>query len=278
VVDESSISDGGVLVAGSDITKSAGTITWTGVNVLSGESTNLTYTVHVSNDVPAGELLTNLAQLGSLSDSTTHQVAAGDVSLSKAVETLAGDNVGSYTAGDPHNTLVYTLTGKATGTLVQHGVAVTDFIPGFDPSDTTSGKTSYVADSATCSLAGCTVAFDPATHLLTWNVGTVTPPSTWTMTFKVTIDSPTPGANGAISAETIDNVGFVEAERHAKTPSNKVTTPVTAVLGEKVVKKTPQVLPFTGSALPLEPAVIAALMMLGAGVILTRVRRREGEG
>jgi uncharacterized repeat protein (TIGR01451 family) len=275
VVDESSISDGGVFAAGSDITVSAGTITWTGVPVAAGGTTNLTYTVHVSNDVPEGELLTNLAQLGSLTSQTTHQVAAGDMSLTKSVQTLAGDNVGSYTAGDDHNTLVYTLTGKATGTLVQTNVTVTDYIPGFDPSDTTSGKTTYVDNSATCSVAGCTVAFDSATHQLTWSVGTVTPPSTWTMTFKVTIDSPQAAANGAIAAETIDNVGFVEADRVVKKPSNKVSTPVTAVLGEKVVKKPPQVLPFTGSSLPLQPAAIVALFMLGVGVILTSVRRKE---
>jgi uncharacterized repeat protein (TIGR01451 family) len=275
VVDESSISNGGVFAAGADITQSAGTITWTGVAVAAGESTDLTYTVHVSNDVPEGELLTNLAELGSLSSTTTHQVAAGDLDVSKSVETLAGDNVGSYTAGDPHNTLVYTLTGKATGTLVQHNVVVTDYIPGFDPNDTSSGKTTYVADSATCSVAGCTVAFDPTTHLLTWSVGTVTPPSTWTMTFKVTIDSPTAGANGAISAETIDNVAFVEADRHVKTPSNKVTTPVTAVLGEKVVKTPPAELPFTGSALPVRASLYLGGLLIAVGVALTATRRRR---
>jgi uncharacterized repeat protein (TIGR01451 family) len=276
VVDESSISDGGVFAAGADITVSAGTITWTGVNVAAGASTDLTYTVHVSNDVPEGTFLVNLAQLGTLTPAkTTHQVAAGDMSLTKSVQTLAGDNVGSYTAGDDHNTLVYTLTGKATGTLVQTNVTVTDYIPGFDPSDTTSGKTTYVDNSATCSVAGCTVAFDPATHQLTWSVGSVTPPSTWTMTFKVTIDSPQAAADGAIAAETIDNIGFVQADRVVKKPSNKVTTPVTAVLGEKVVKKPPQVLPFTGSALPLQPAAIVALFMLGVGVILTSVRRKD---
>jgi hypothetical protein len=95
------------------------------------------------------------------------------------------------------------------------------------------------------------------------------------MTFKVTIDSPQAAADGAIAAETIDNIGFVQADRVVKKPSNKVTTPVTAVLGEKVVKKPPQVLPFTGSALPLQPAAIVALFMLGVGVILTSVRRKD---
>jgi uncharacterized repeat protein (TIGR01451 family) len=279
VVDESSISDGGLFTAGPDITQSAGTITWVGVDVPVDDTTHLTYTVHVSSDAPQGELLTNLVQLGDLSDTTTHQVAAGDVDLSKSVQTLAGDNVGSFTAGNPHNTLVYTLSGEATGDLVQQNVVVTDYVPGFDPNDATSGKTTYVADSATCSVAGCTVAFDPSTHLLTWSVGSVTPPSTWTMTFKVTIDSPTPGANGAISAETIDNVGFVEADRHVKTPSNKVTTPVTAVLGEKVVRTPPppQVLPFTGSSLPVPASLYLGGLLIAVGVALAAIRRRETE-
>ena len=50
---------------------------------------------------------------------------------------------------------------------------------------------------------------------------------------------------------------------------------VPAVLGEKIVKNPPQVLPFTGAALPLQPAALVALFMLGVGVILTSVRRKE---
>ncbi|HET6817391.1 MAG TPA: DUF5979 domain-containing protein [Mycobacteriales bacterium] len=207
--------------------------------------------------------------------SFTNTRLTGPLQLNKSVTPTTG----SYTAGDPNNTLTYTLTmtEPAPGQLKHTNVVVTDYIPGYDPADTTSGKTTYVDGSATCST-GCIATYDASQHLLTWDVGTYNPgdPAV-VLTFKVTIDSPTPAANGAIPAEQIDNVGFVQSLQQQKTPSNQVVVPVTAVLGEKVVKPQPKpsVLPFTGSAVPLRPAALLALFMLCVGAVLTRVRRRE---
>jgi len=88
----------------------------------------------------------------------------------------------------------------------------------------------------------------------------------------VTIDEPAFNATVGLAPETIDNVGYVQSLQQSKTPSNQVKVPVTAVLGVKVVRKQPK-LPFTG--LPAQQAVTVALSMLGAGILLTRTRRRQ---
>lgn len=199
----------------------------------------------------------------------TNTRLTGPLQLVKSVS----PSTGSYTAGDPNNTLTYTLTLSPTGDLDHTDVVVTDYIPGWDPADTTSGKTTYVIGSATCST-GCAPQYDDANHLLTWPVGDVAHDAApVVMTFQVTIDRPTPAADGSIPAETIDNVGFVQSLQQAKTPSNQVQTPVTAVLGEKVKRQ----LPFTGLALPLPATLAVALTLIGAGLLLTATRRRREE-
>ena len=37
----------------------------------------------------------------------------------------------------------------------------------------------------------------------------------------------------------------------------------------------PSVVPFTGAVLPIQPAAILAVLMIGTGVVLTAVRRRR---
>jgi hypothetical protein len=96
------------------------------------------------------------------------------------------------------------------------------------------------------------------------------------VSFKVTVDTPPAAADGSIPATVIHNVGLVESTETPSTPSNRVDTPVTTVLGVKHVRKPPETpLPFTGSTLPLGPAALVGLAMLGLGVLLTSVRRRR---
>ena len=195
----------------------------------------------------------------------------GPLQLSKSVV----PSTGSYSVGDPNNTLTYTLSLSPTGSLDHTNVVVTDYIPGYDPSYPNSGNTTYVANSATCSAAGCTVSYDSTHHQLTWNVGNVNHDSAAViMKFKVTIDQPKFDTSVGIPAETIDNIGFVRSTQQAKTPSNLVKTPVEAVLGIKVVRP-PAVLPFTGMPIPAALATWAGMLMVGAGVALTTIRRRR---
>lgn len=175
------------------------------------------------------------------------------------------------TAAAPGDTLTYTLTVIASGNENQTNVVVSDILPGYNSAET-SGTTTYVADSAKCSVT-CTSAYDGNTHTVTWTVATMTPDETATFSYQVTIDKPTPAADGSVPVITIRNVGSVLSTQTPKTPSNVVTTTTAAVLGLKITKPA-AVLPFTGSGLPLGPASIVAVMLIGLGLAMSATRRK----
>ena len=100
-----------------------------------------TYAVTVDEAAPQGSVLVNTAKFQNLTDTTTHVVPTGALTLVKGVTPVAGNGV-VVEFGD---TLTYTLTASATGTLDQPHVIVTDYLPGFDPARPSSGKTTYVA-------------------------------------------------------------------------------------------------------------------------------------
>jgi hypothetical protein len=45
----------------------------------------------------------------------------------------------------------------------------------------------------------------------------------------------------------------------------------------KVVRKPVQVLPFTGGNAPLPPLALVAMVMIGAGILMTSTRRRRAD-
>jgi hypothetical protein len=176
-------------------------------------------------------------------------------------------------------TLAYSLDVTATGNQDETNVVVSDILPGYDPAES-SGKTTYVGGSAVCSVT-CTAAFDAATHTVTWTIASLASGQKATVSFQVTVDTPAAAADGSIPAETIRNVGAVLSTETPKTPSNVVTTTTTAVLGLKVTKpvatptvKPAAVLPFTGSGLPIGPASIVAVMLIGLGLAMSATRRK----
>jgi uncharacterized repeat protein (TIGR01451 family) len=188
----------------------------------------------------------------------------GVLNVSKAVSPVAGNGV-VVNFGD---TLTYTLTVSATGEATQHAVKVSDYIPGYDPARPTSGKTTYVAGSATCVGAGtCTVTGPDSAHLLTWALGDMAAGTTRQVTFKVTIDDVT-GAAGETVAVDILNAGAVESRETPKKPSNQVLTPVSKVLPVKVSKPPVVVLPHTGAAVPVDRLVGGAVALLGLGLLM----------
>jgi uncharacterized repeat protein (TIGR01451 family) len=198
-------------------------------------------------------------------------VHTGALVIVKAVSPVAGNGV-VVEFGD---TLTYTLTVNATGTLSQPNVVVNDYIPGYDPARPTSGKTTYVAGSATCIGAGtCTVTGPDASHQLTWSLGTMAGGTSRQVTFKVTIDDVT-GAAGETVAVDILNAGAVKSDLVPKTPSNQVVTPVSKVLPVKISKPPVVVLPHTGLALPVGTAVGGAMALLGLGLLLMAAGRRR---
>jgi hypothetical protein len=205
--------------------------------------------------------------------SFTNTRLEGPLQLIKSVT----PETGSYNPADDNNTLTYTLTldEPEPGQLDHTDVVVSDYIPGYDPDHEDSLKTTYVADSATCST-GCTATYDADAHTLTWAVGDFNhDDDPVVFTFQVTIDQPAAAANGGIPAGVVDNIGAVQSLQQPKTPSNLVETPVIAVLPIRHERTPPKVLPFTGNSLPIMPAMILGFVLISAGAVLTVRRRRE---
>jgi uncharacterized repeat protein (TIGR01451 family) len=231
------------------------------------ETVVLTYSVTVNADAPQGSTLTNLVTLGDHQSTTEHHVATGDLTLVKHVDKATA----SY--GD---TLTYTFDAATTGDLDQTTVVVTDVVP---------DHTTYVAGSAGCTDAGtCVATYSSATNTVTWQLGNIAAGgATRHLTFQVTIDQPAAfdPATG-VPAETILNSGVIGSTETQPTPSNEVKTPVTAVLGIKLVKPpvtppatSPSTLPFTGLLLPFNATLFVALTLIGSGLALMATRRRR---
>ena len=255
------ISDGGSLSADGK------TITWA-VTLAPGAFKTLTYSVTVDQAAPQGSLLVNTAKFQGLTDTTTHVVPTGALTLVKAVSPVAGNGV-LVEFGDK---LTYTLTVSATGDARQPNVVVTDYLPGRDPAHPKSGDTTYVAGTAKCIGAGtCTVTGPDANGLITWNVGAMAAGTTRQVTFQVTIKDVTGGDPGETVAVDIINVGAVRSDRTPTRPSNVVITPVGKVLPVKI----PRELPHTGASLPVGRTVGGGLLLLGLGVLLLVGGRRR---
>ena len=233
---------------------SGNTVAFT-LDVAAGTSGTAMFSVTVDSDAANGLIIDNVAHItfngnDTPSNHTQHQVfvQTGDLALSKAV-TPTKATVGTV--------LTYTLTATATGNTNQSNVVVTDAVP--------DGST-YQAGSATCEGPNaCTASYDATTNEITWNLGTLSPGDTASMTFDVKVDGP--AADGTLPT-AIANVGDIASDQTPQRLSNRVVVPVTFVLGEKVVKTptTPTTLPFTGFDV-LQNALLA-LVCVGAGLVL----------
>lgn len=262
----------------------AGVASWALGSVAPGATGTLRWTVQVASGLPAGTVLRNVATVGGVtSNPVEHPVASGALTLVKAVDKTSVRYGG---------TLTYTLTATATGTVDQTGAVVSDVLP---------VDTTYVAGSAACVGSPCTAGYDAGSRTVSWALGDLAAGASRQVSFAVTVDTPTPAADGSIPARVVVNVGSVRSTRTDPTPSNTVRTPVVAVLGEKVVKppagrppaSNPPAtnpptagpitgptggrgpLPFTGPGLPVGPASTVALTLVGVGVLLSSVRRRR---
>ncbi|MBK5308019.1 MAG: DUF11 domain-containing protein [Frankiaceae bacterium] len=260
-----SIADGGTYVVATT------TASWHTGTVQPGDARVFHWTVTVASGQPAGTVIVNLARVGTTpSGETRHPIASGGLTLVKAVS-AAQASVGS--------TLTYTLTVTATGTLDQTNLVVTDVVP---------TGTTYVAGSAgPAALA----SYAAATRTVTWTIGSLKAGETLGgLLFAVTIDQPPTAADGSWPPGTISNAGTAGSAQTPATPSNTVTTTVPGVIVSSpepqpaVASPTPApnggggggaVLPFTGSFLPLRLASLAALTMIGLGLVLQARRRRH---
>jgi uncharacterized repeat protein (TIGR01451 family) len=219
------------------------------LDIAAGGTGSVTFAVMVDNDVADGTVIPNVGHLTAdghkvPSNKVEHLVfvPTGDLKLRKSVdksEAAAGD------------TLTYTLVAKATGDLTQHDVVVTDDVP-----DGTTFESANCNSPCVASESGGVVTF---------NLGDLPAGDDESMIFTVSIDQP--GTDGTLPTE-IPNVGHVKSHETPKTPSNRVVTTLTTVLGTKIVKTTPPAtsLPFTG--LPVMQDILLGMVLIGGGLLL----------
>jgi len=231
-------------------------VSWT-LDIAAGGTGSVTFAVTVNSDAPDGTVIDNVGQL----TSGTHKVPSnhvhhlvfvpsGDLRLHKSVDKSEAK------AGE---TLTYTLVAKATGNITQHDVVVTDDVPAG-----TTFKSANCNSPCTASQSG---------GVVTWHLGDMQPGDDESLIFTVTINQP--AADGTLPTE-IPNVGHVKSHETPKTPSNRVVTTITTVLGTKIVKTTPPAasLPFTG--LPVMQDVLLAMVLIGGGILLLTWPRLYG--
>lgn len=274
-----SVSDSGVVSA------DGRTITWT-VTLAPKASMTLTYRGLVAANAPAGASLVNEVTFLGQRSTTTHTVGSTGLQAVKSVSPTGAARFG--------DTLTYTVTVTALGTLPQGNVQVSDSVP---------AGTTYVSGSAVCLDAG---ACSPtvASGVVTWALGPMQPGASRSVSFRVTIDTPASGPGGSLPAVEIVNVGSVRSDQVGPTPSNEVRTQVAAVQGVKVGQptsggstdsggsgqETPDtvvqgtktgasggVLASTGSALPMGTMLALGGLLLLMGAALLRVSTTGGK-
>jgi len=227
------------------------------LTVRAGKTGSVSFRVRVGSGAGVGSGIRNSATITTGERTTTSNavvhpllVPVAGLTLTKSAAVNGG--AGAATAG-PGDTLTYTLVAGATG-KGQTGVRVSDVVP----------KTVFRA--ASCGT-GCAAAYDPATRTVSWAVGALAAGSSVTVRFTATV-VPAPGGG------TVDNTGMVASDQAGLVRSNTVRTPVLAVLAERVSRPaTPVVaagsptLPLTGPGAPVARLVVAAVVLLGLGVV-----------
>jgi uncharacterized repeat protein (TIGR01451 family) len=249
------------------------TVSWPLNNVAAGANGTLSFVATVASTVTQGQSITNV---GSIAAAGVNPVQSNpdtvtvDIPVTPPTPTLTVVKQVDSTVAEYGDTLTYTLAVTAGG-ADQTGVIATDKVP---------DGTAYVAGSATCST-GCTGS--EAAGVVTWSIGNMAAGDTTTVTFKATISSPAPAANGGIPPETVTNVGTAKSDTVDPADSNQVKTQVVAVLGiskkppatKPTPKPEPSPLPFTGLPFPLLQTLVLSALMIVAGLWLTRPRRRR---
>jgi uncharacterized repeat protein (TIGR01451 family) len=249
------------------------TVTWALNNVAAGANGSVSFVVTVASTVTQGQTITNVGSIAAAGVSPVQSnpdTVTVDIPVTPPSPTLAVVKQVDKTVAEYGDTLTYTLAVTAGG-ADQTGVVATDKLP---------DGTAYVAGSATCST-GCTGS--EAAGVVTWSIGDMAVGDTVTVTFKATITSPAPAANGGIPPETVTNVGTVSSATVDPAESNQVQTQVVAVLGiskkppvkKPTPKPEPSPLPFTGLPFPLLQTLVLSALMIVAGLWFTRPRRRR---
>lgn len=134
------------------------------------ENNVMAIAINEENFVPGGEMAPIV-----ITDFAEGQLA---ILAKRQFEFIDGTWVESDGEVEFGDVVKYKIRIGATGPKVFHDVRVTDYVPGFNPEDTESTvEGTLVPGSAVCSEGPlvCTGTLDPATQLVTWEIGTVAP-------------------------------------------------------------------------------------------------------
>ena len=192
------------------------TVTWNIGTAAAGTSKTLTFKVKLADTFPAGTTdVKNVATVTSTGESTdtSNEVvvtvtAAPKSAVVKTVRNATTNPTGSYTAGasaKPGDTIEYQIVYTNSGNANASNVVVSDPIP---------ASSTYVSCTA-----GCTTDGPPVTKV-TWDLGTVAPGATRTLTFKVKLADVFPAGTTQVK-----NVAVVTATgENPPTPPEVVVT------------------------------------------------------
>jgi LPXTG-motif cell wall-anchored protein len=204
----------------------------------------------------------------------------------------------------------YQVEVAATGPKNFHDVAVTDYVPGFNPDDEVS-TLDGILDEASIACVGtipCTTSYDPDTHLVTWDLGDVEPGAGETIgTIAEMVvrfpDRPAIVAPGVTITDSLWNVGYLRWIELAPgpitgEPGQAVEIPKSLTSNEVVIaatysqppepiidnncKTNPDMkkckkLPDTGAQAHLVQLAGLGALVLGLGLALVTRRRKEEE-
>lgn len=246
----------------------------------------------------------NFIEGGEMAPILFRDFALGQLAIvaKRQFELIDGAWVESDGVADFGDVVKYVVTVRATGPKIFHDVVVSDYVPGFNPADTTSTlQASLEPGSAVCtgSLV-CEVSAENG--LVTWKAGTVHDAEgsvEMVVRFPEAPDNPTFDADGVYTA-TLWNVGYLEwDEVVGGTPAPRMSTAAVAFdfehhertsnevqLSASITQEpggpgnpddpgTPE-LPNTGS--PAFLAQLAALggVLVGLGLLMAGLGRRRG--
>lgn len=240
-----------------------GTVTWTIGTLAAGATGSVSYVVTVAQSAFDGEVLHNVAVISGSGQSVDSN--ATDHPVVVPTQTLGITKFVDKTAAEYGDNLAYSLVVTAGGNADQTNVVVTDNVP---------TGTTFVSSSCGVTV-GCTTS--QAAGVVTWTIAALAHGQSATVTFVVNITKPN---TTPLPAKTINNGATVMSDQVGSTPSNVVHTSVIAVLGEQIVKPSkpsPPSLPFTGTTVPVQPAMLAAIgfVLLGAIVLAVGLTGRR---
>jgi len=173
-------------------------ITWNLGNLAVGDIGSVSFQVTVNSDVPHNSTIRNRAVI--VADGGFSNKAFADI-LAEQLPALFVQKSVDKTNTKPGDILTYTVRyGNNSPYVSAFNAVLTDDL---------SGYVTYVSGSATSSGV-----YNSTNHTLTWNLGTLPPRSSGSVTYQVRVNSDVP--NGAIIRNTVTlTASYVDPVRHS---------------------------------------------------------------